>query len=94
MEFLNRLLSAVESVTGVSADELRCRERTLKRSLARGCYFHLAHQNNSLTKAAKFIDRRHSTASITAKRYRGYIEIGDREITRMIDEITKQLDTI
>lgn len=84
---IDRLLIAIERATGVTEQQLRERTKKGDRGLIRGCYYYAAKKLNVLSKSAYRIGRSHSTASITYRKFEGYLAMGDKQIMNIMNLI-------
>lgn len=85
---LKRILFAACEVCGVSEDEVRSKKRTTMRNIARGLYLVIAASYGyRIVDYSAFIDRTHCSCTITRQHYEGYINIRDKYINGLYEEI-------
>lgn len=89
---LSELASAICNITGVSMEKLLGHEKKGFSDMARGIFFMLSREFGIHPKeASSFVDRSRSSCITTAKQYKGYYEMRDKEVCRIVEQVKNVL---
>lgn len=86
------ILKTISKITGIAIQTLQSAQKTEQIAVARGVYYLICREHRvPLQRTAKLLNRKHSTALKTARRYRLYTQYPHHTATKIYKQTYKEL---